>query len=809
MKNPITRKSGSLLALFAAVLFSAFIINQQPVNSYLQKIIQSVQKFNKEYPQQKVYLHFDKPSYLVGETMWMKGYVISLSSNKPDKISTNLYVEMVNSRGAVIQTRLLLLTNGTAHGDFALPDTLPEGNYMIRAYTSWMRNFDQQYLFTRNFYIINRENENFITSAELKFNRKYNKKIRNLGEKIDLQFFPEGGQLVSGLESRVAFKALNGLGKGINITGIITDKKGKKVADLTSEHLGTGFFTLTPSPKEKYKAIVKDPFGRELIFKLPEQAEKGYVMKVENTGKEIIITTKANVPDPESTLILTGLSGNRIFYANAKKMNNNTLTFKISKDIFPGGITVFTLFDNRGNPRAERLAFLDNYRKMNISARPDKNLYSTREKVNYTLTVTDEQGNPIKANLSLAVTDAGQVKTEKYRENIVNYMLLSSEIRGTIEEPGYYFDPGNSDPKEAMDLLMMTQGWRRFSWEKILNNEFPEINYPIEDYLMVGGQITREFFGIPLRNIAVKLTILTTYNDTYKTRSNDKGYFLFKGLEYYDTISARLEAQKPSGRKNLVIVLGVNQSPEFAGISHLTENIDVISKGEGWSYKKANREEIEEARKEMIDKENKDRNDPSKIYGRPDNVLYMKDIPKGYSNLLQVIQGRIPGVVVTGNSIVIRGINSIYLSNDPLILIDGTPSNMGTFRAISPEDVERIEVLKGASASIYGSRAANGVIAVYTKHSEFMKKGVLDFVMLGYYKPREFYSPKYSSPTASGTTPDMRPTVYWNPGIITDSTGKVRVSFYTSDAKNRFRVMIQGLSENGLAGVTETGYKVE
>jgi len=178
----LNKKNGSLPAILSALLMLAFVIKQQPPNSYLQRILLAAEKFNKVYPQQKVFFHFDKPSYSVGETMWIKGYVISLPSNKPDTLSTNLYVEMVNSKGATIQTRLLLLKNGTAHGDFALPDTLPEGNYMIRAFTSWMRNFDQQFIYTRNFYIRNPENENFITSSELKFNRRYNKKIKKSSE---------------------------------------------------------------------------------------------------------------------------------------------------------------------------------------------------------------------------------------------------------------------------------------------------------------------------------------------------------------------------------------------------------------------------------------------------------------------------------------------------------------------------------------------------------------------------------------------------------------------------------------------------
>ncbi len=805
----LNKKNGSLLAAVSSLLLVAFALYQQPVNSYLQKILLAAEQFNKDYPQQKVFFHFDKPSYTVGETMWMKGYVSDVSTNKPDQMSTNLYVEMVNSREAIIQTRLLLLSKGTAHGDFTLPDTLPEGNYMIRAYTSWMRNFDQQYIFTRSFYIRNPENENFITSSELKFNRRYNKKIKKSRKQLDLQFFPEGGVMVVGLENRIAFKAVNGLGSGVDISGSIMNKKGNKITDLKSIHQGTGSFLFVPEPKEKYTAIVKDQSGKEYTFKLPEPVETGYIMKVDNLNNEISVSVSANVSDPERTVILTGLSRNRIYYSHAQKMKDGRLNLRIPVHLFPGGITVFTLFDNRGNPQAERLVFLDNYQRMHISVEPEKKLYSPREKVNYKISVSDDQGNPVKGNFSVAITDAGQVKETDYQGgNIVNYMLLSSELRGKIEEPGYYFDTRNPDSKEALDLLMMTQGWRRFSWEKILNNEFPEINYPVEDHLMVGGQITREFFKIPLKEIPVKLSILSTYNDTYETKSDDKGYFIFKGLVYYDTISARLEAEKPSGRKNLVIELGINQSPGNDGSSYMAKSIGVTGKGEKWTYKEANKEEIEQVRQQIIDKENEERNDPSKIYGRADNVLYMKDIPPGYNNLLQVIQGRIPGVVVSGNSIIIRGINSIYMSSDPLILIDGVPSDMMAFRTISPEDVERIEVLKGPSASIYGSRGANGVIAVYTKRGQFMKKGVIDFKMLGYYSPREFYTPAYNRTQLAGT-PDMRPTVYWNPEIITDENGQATFSFYTSDARNNFRIVVQGISDNGLVGAVESGYKVE
>ena len=185
-----------------------------------------------------------------------------------------------------------------------------------------------------------------------------------------------------------------------------------------------------------------------------------------------------------------------------------------------------------------------------------------------------------------------------------------------------------------------------------------------------------------------------------------------------------------------------------------------------------------------------------KIHGEPDDVVYMKDLPSGCSNLLQALQGRVPGLNISGNRAIIRGINTFYGDTDPLLLVDGVPTDFSTIHMISPEDVERVEILKGPSSAIYGSRGGNGVIAIYTKRGRFMRKGVIDFNMLGYYSAREFYLPKYGETNSEINIDDKETTLYWNPEIRTDSSGKVKIFFINYDTTG-YTINIQGIANSG------------
>ena len=372
--------------------------------------------------------------------------------------------------------------------------------------------------------------------------------------------------------------------------------------------------------------------------------------------------------------------------------------------------------------------------------------------------------------------------------------MLTSDLKGRIENPDYYFKKNSLEIRQDLDYLMMTQGWRRFHWENVTNNIPLKIDYPVERNLIVKGRITREIFDIPLKNIHVTLAVQSGFNDVYYNRTNKDGEFEFSLPDYEDTLSIEITAKRNTGRKNLVIYVDESELPETKlNYSSYTKTMEITGTNV-FRPIEAPEEDTNQARIEGI-------------YNEPDYVIYVDEQLATYNSVFDIIKGRVPGVMVTGERVIIRGVGSIYGGTDPLYLIDNIPVDVGAVSTLNPNDVERIEFLKGPTAAIYGSRGANGVISIYTKRGFFIKKGVLNFQMLGYYKPREFYSPKYGT-EFDHLYPDSRTTLYWAPVIRTDSLGHAAVEFYSSDTRGNFEVVLEGISGKGFPAEGKASFEV-
>lgn len=347
---------------------------------------------------------------------------------------------------------------------------------------------------------------------------------------------------------------------------------------------------------------------------------------------------------------------------------------------------------------------------------------------------------------------------------------------------------------------MLTQGWRRFDWNSVIAENYPEIRYYEEKGITVSGRITRDFFNIPLKDCRVQLSIMDKYNDVYTLYSSDKGNFVFDNLYYYDTVSVKIEAWRPSGRRNLLIQLADNQENKVVNqLGNYT--LTTVSERD----KKTHRLEMQEENKKAYEREKKALEEKRKnsiqgLYGEPDFVLYSEDFNMVSGNILDVMKGRVPGVMISGNDVLIRGINTIYGSTQPLYLVDGTPvTDVTAVTSIPIQDIERVEVLKGAKTSFYGSRGANGVIAVYTKRGQFMVRGKIEFDMLGYSTPRIFYQPKYEP----SEEPKTDYTVIWEPVITTDANGRAKIEFDKPEIIGDYRFDFQGVSYSGHVGYLE------
>ncbi|MFC2098635.1 TonB-dependent receptor plug domain-containing protein [Bacteroidota bacterium] len=776
------------------VLLSAGLTFRQEI-SVIPDLEGKMENYYRKYPQQKAYLHLDKLAYKAGEKIWYMGYLVDARTHKPDTISQNLLVELVNSYGNVSMIQMLNLKRGFAQGDFFIPDTLPEGLYQIRAYTNWMRNFGQEYYFRRDINIWNPGHYVNLYREDKLASKKHKRKSNRKAHKLDIQFFPEGGYLVEGVACRVGFKGINELGLGVSVSGKIVDSDDRILAEFESSHLGMGSFTFTPEMDIKYTAEVEGQDGKIHRFEFPEVQSSGYYLKLIGSDRKALKLQVGSTFESPTVLVACHIRGNLVFTSELVLGDDDTI-LEIPTEDFPGGILHITLFDSNREPRCERLTYIISENILNLSIRTDKSEYGAMEPVELTLFARDASGRPVEGRFSLAVSDRDLINNAPdFQSTITSSLLLSSDIAGRIEQPDYYFRNQNAVTLQALDYLMLTQGWRRFNWNDIIYETPREIEYPIQKGIIVRGKVTKEFLDIPLKSLPVTLTVLSEFNDVFIARSDEKGQFEFALPNYEDTIQVEITARRLNGRKNLVIYLEDSELDEHEKI-YSSYASEMIVKGTN-VLKPVKEREVDTMQQSM-----------EGIYYSADNVLYLDEHMRSQNSVLDIIKGRIPGVTVTGDEVMIRGPSSIYLSSQPLFLIDNVPTTVDAVKALNPHDVERIEVLKGPSAAIYGSRGGNGVIAIFTKRGSYIIKGILKFEMLGYHRASEFYSPKYGT-EFDDMVIDTRSSLYWDPEVVTDGTGTARIKFYNSDKISTFYVVAEGITMEGNVGRTERSYVVK
>ncbi|MBF9255541.1 TonB-dependent receptor plug domain-containing protein [Pontibacter sp. 172403-2] len=825
MENSKKKRLRHLLAILGLFILFALGAFKNQDDNLIQKIVTHFKFFNQNYLQEKLYLHLDKPYYGIGEDMWYKAYLVNGTSLTPDSTSKNVYVELVSPDGEIVQKHTLKVKNGFAAGDFSIADSLQEGTYSVRAYTNWMRNFSDDYFFKQDIPIWKNTSEDLLAAKGTTRKNTSRAAEGNASPALDVQFFPESGSLIAGIKSKIAFKAIDGLGKGIDITGNVVDEAGKEIAAFKSSHLGMGSFMFTPAYGTNYTVRVKAGTDNQpQKFSFPQVQERGIIMQVNNFPQDMMyVSIVQNIADnaADKEVVFIGQSRGVICYASKASLTGTSSIISIPKEKFPAGIAQLNLFDAAtGEPLCERLVFISNQQdKLNLSIKSNKTSYKPRELVQLDITATDQKGNPAVANLSLAVTEAA-VQHKAYARNLYTYLLLSSDLQGTVEQPGYYFKDQKISTLQALDNLMLTQGWRRFVWEEILAGKFPKINYGMEQSLSVSGQVNHLSGNKPWPNSDILLYLAGKDPVWIQTKTDEKGRFFADQFDFYGKVNLIVQARNEKGSKHVSIVLDKHVSPPLpARPDKLTgERPPFIAAYLDRAEKKKRTDEAyaiskgEHLLKEVV-VEGKEEEDVGpgiiKMYGTPDNTIKMDDLggsASSYQNILQPLQGRVAGVQVFGTgpemAVSIRG------GGTPLFLFDGVEVELDMISSINPAIVETIDVLKGPAAAVYGARGSNGVIAIYTRrgpgnYGSQQEPGFVTTSLAGYYKAREFYAPKYNVKKEAHALPDMRSTLFWSPEVITDANGKATVTFYNADNVDAMRVVAEGITNTGLIG-TET-----
>lgn len=814
------RRSGLWIAVPILLTFG-FVADDFPT-----RLIDRFRAFHTAYPKEKVYVQTDKPYYAVGETIWLKGYLFDGPEHLADSISKVLYVDLLHiaSRKVVVH-RILRAENGYAAGDIALGDSLAAGGYVLRAYTGWMRNFSEDYFFTKPLTILRTDSE----TAQVGGNQPAT-------VRPDVQFFPEGGQLVNGIESRIAFKTISPAGKGLESSGFVLSSAGDTVTGFSAKHLGMGYFSMMPEAGKQYTAFVKLDDGSTHKFPIPEARPEGYVLMVDNITNRDNVRVYIRNNKPASVqgrfTVIAQSRGVNIQIAQGD-VSKKSVVFQIPRQLFPEGIAQITLFDETNQPVGERLVFAEKNNRLSVHLKPSKPVFSPREKIELDIAVTDASGKPVSTHLSLAATDAGQVlEKEPYATDLVSYLLLSSDLKGVIEQPGYYFDPANKERLPDLDVLMMTQGWRRFVWKDVLQDSYPTPTHLVEQGLVLAGKVVRPNQKTPGK---VALTFMLMRRDSTQNiltgEADENGQFSVYGLDFGDSTRVMIQAVMGKNNRNLEISLENLVSPTV-NWTQIPYNPIVFQRDELADYLKRAKEYLDIERqirrnreitlKEVTIRKKKEApTDSRKIYGQASNTLKIdQNMTGGAQSVLQMLQGRIAGVNISGNpmnpTVQIRGSANFAGVVEPLFTIDGVPVSKDAVVSLSVYDVDYVDVLKGAAATIFGSRASGGVIAVYTKrgtpdydYSKDKVPGTLVAMLPGFQRIREFYAPRYDEPKPEHVRPDYRPTLHWAPMIQTDADGKAQVTFFATDARTKIHVVAEGATTDGQPGVGRAVFEVK
>ncbi|WP_121812567.1 TonB-dependent receptor plug domain-containing protein [Mucilaginibacter kameinonensis] len=519
----------------------------QTDSSFLKKAVALSNKQLTDKPTEKVYLHLDKPFYNITDTIWFKVYTVTGAEHQLSDISGVVHVELINAKDSVARRLNLKLTNGVAWGDFVLPGNYKAGSYRLRAYTNWMRNQGTVAMFDQRIQVNGRP----------VFGANHPQNQPATENKPDVQFFAEGGSLVNGLRSKIAVKVIGQNGLGRDAKGSITDNDGNEVAEFETTHLGMGIFALLPQAGKTYKAKITTDGIPSFTVDLPKAGDEGFTMTVNNRLTDSInikltASSKTLGAKQHAYYYLVGQSGGKVYYTTSFKLEDPGYSFKIEKKRFPSGIAQFTLFGADAEPLNERIAFIranDTLKlKLNIAAQK----FETRKAVSVVIEAANKASKPVVGAFSVSVINESRIPFNQNAEStILNNLLLTSDLKGYIEQPNYYFNNITDKTESDLDMLMLTQGYHGFEWRKTLNAKQEQPTFKAESSLSLAGSLqTPGGKSVPNG----KVLLLGNREDFYADTVTDiNGDFKFEDVDVSDTSHLLVQARKENNGKNVTI----------------------------------------------------------------------------------------------------------------------------------------------------------------------------------------------------------------------------------------------------------------
>ncbi|RZL50522.1 MAG: carboxypeptidase regulatory-like domain-containing protein [Pedobacter sp.] len=657
--------------------------------------------------------------------------------------------------------------------------------------------------------------------------------LKQLSNDVDLQFFPEGGEFISGIPNQVGFKAIKTSGLGIDTKGVIIDDQNNELTSFTSSYAGMGSFFITPENGKSYKAKVTFKDGVVKIFELPKAVASGISLQVVNSNAEFInLKILANSAyfeaNKDKSFFIVAQNTNVIYYAAKAALKNQIIITKIPKKNFPSGITQITLFNANNEPVSERLAFVLHPEAMSLAVKTDLPTYKPRQKVKMTIDAKSA-GLPIVGDFSVAIIDEQKVPVDENTETtILSSLLLSSDLKGYIEKPNYYFTKTDDKKLSDLDKLMLTQGYRRFSFKEILAGQYPKITYLPEQGINISGTL-RDRTGMPIKKGAMRLMV-TGKPISAETLTSNMGLFNFQNLAFPDSSQVVVSAKYNPNAANLMIMLDGTPAPIGAKNVNVAEevtNIDTLLSAYLTNSQKQYRylrtlKTVEIKGAPIKKPSHADHSSLSGLNATPDHLLSAERFSGGCNFFLDCLKNMATGMTFDKEDFYVSRNFNQGDRTKVQVFINGNPVDTRDVNNVNIADLESVEVFLrddlGTVDRVYGTK---GVLVINTKKApvgkkmskqEFLdmipKTNIITFSPMGYAKERDFYSPKYV-PNAPITSTDLRTTIYWNPKVITDEKGNISFDFFNADGRGSYRAVVEGIDKNGNIGRAVYRYTVK
>ena len=698
------RKYSLLTVVFFSVILNLNAVEKEP--SYID-FYKKIISYNMIYRQEKAYVHTDKPAYYVGETIWLSAYILNLKNNNLNQTEKVLYVDLIDPSGEILKKHILEVENGRAIGQIELPTHYPGGTYYLLTYTNWMRNTGSDFYFKKPLLVINNSEPNNTATGILKDSSQnaalqIEDSTEAAAPELNIRFFPEGGNLIHNIASRVAFEARNKAGRNVAVSGFIKDNNGNIESTISSVWKGKGYFFLRPEYGKEYYAEIAISDTQLLQFLLPEVKESGYTLKLESApdSKQIRINLSRAGDDTKSAFFLLAMQNNYPVYALQDTIFQ-TKSYAIPTKDMSSGIVQFTIFDNYKKPQCERLFFVNKNDKLNIELLGTEFEPENRGKISLELQAKDKNQQPVEGTFSLSVTDAKRIDESVYNEPdfLTNY-YFGAYLPGINYELGDILTKSNKNFLKT-ELIMLTNGWRRYEWEQVLKDTIEIPVYFEEPGIYVKGKLYKKNNKKKEASDGLDVTmVLSKRFNAYTQLTDEKGEFTFLLQDFTDTMKAVLQTKnKMNLKKDYYIDIETNIKSKPVDFVYMEDLQDQDTTNDYTSYFETLKQNSlkEDLRKELYKELYVDTTDiqlneltvngtkktdvKGKIisrYGAPEQTLGEKQIKalneeKSWNwGLMSIMQDAIPGLeVLVGSDTNIRFTPTDRKRHKFLIYVDG------------------------------------------------------------------------------------------------------------------------------------------